>query len=75
LVWVKVAGPACDCCTRAHVLPCPCVCCCARALPFVSTLSAAAAPFEFAFEEAQLTEQNVRDLVYQEMMFYHPENC
>lgn len=25
----------------------------------------AAAPFEFDFEEAQLTEQNVRDLVYQ----------
>jgi hypothetical protein len=34
---------------------------------------AAAAPFEFDFEEAQLTEQNVRDLVYEEMKFYHPE--
>jgi len=33
----------------------------------------AAAPFEFDFEEAQLTEQNVRDLVYEEMRFYHPE--
>lgn len=33
----------------------------------------AAAPFEFEFEEAQLTEQNVRDLVYEEMRFYHPE--
>jgi hypothetical protein len=32
-----------------------------------------AAPFEFDFEEAQLTEQNVRDLVYEEMKFYHPE--
>jgi hypothetical protein len=33
----------------------------------------AAAPFEFDFEEAQLTEQNVRDLVFEEMLFYHPE--
>jgi adenine deaminase len=32
-----------------------------------------AAPFEFDFEEAQLTEQNVRDLVFQEMVYYHPE--
>jgi hypothetical protein len=38
-----------------------------------AAICAAAAPFEFDFEEAQLTEQNVRDLVYEEMRFYHPE--
>jgi hypothetical protein len=32
-----------------------------------------AAPFEFDFEEAQLTEQNVRDLVFEEMLYYHPD--
>lgn len=38
--------------------------------PLMSLLCAA--PFEFDFEEAQLTEQNVRDLVYEEMRYYHP---
>lgn len=33
----------------------------------------ASAPFEFDFEEAQLTEQNVRDLVFEEMLYYHPD--
>eukprot|EP00879_Flechtneria_rotunda_P007694 GHRR01008067.1.p1 GENE.GHRR01008067.1~~GHRR01008067.1.p1 ORF type:complete len:379 (+),score=122.05 GHRR01008067.1:170-1306(+) len=33
----------------------------------------APAAFEFDFEETQLTEQNVRDLVYAEMKYYHPE--
>jgi len=32
-----------------------------------------AAPFEFDFEDAQLTEQNVRDLVFEEMLYYHPD--
>jgi hypothetical protein len=30
-------------------------------------------PFEFEFEEAQLTEQIVRDMVWQEIRCYHPE--
>jgi len=34
-------------------------------LLFVCCTAPAAAPFEFDFEEAQLTEQNVRDLVYE----------
>lgn len=34
---------------------------------------AAPGAFEFDFEEAQLTEQTVRDLVYSEMKYYHPE--
>ena len=29
-------------------------------------------PFEFDFEEAQLTEQSIRDLVYAEVQYYHP---
>jgi hypothetical protein len=32
-----------------------------------------AAPFELEFEESQLTEQNVRDLVWEEMRYYHPD--
>jgi hypothetical protein len=32
-----------------------------------------AGPFELDFEESQLTEQQVRDLVWEEMRFYHPE--
>lgn len=35
---------------------------------------AAPGPFEFDFEEAQLTEQAVRDLVYEEMRYYHPND-
>lgn len=30
--------------------------------------------FEFDFEETQLTEQTVRDLVYSEMKYYHPND-
>jgi hypothetical protein len=40
-------------------------------LPFLPALPAA--PFEFEFEDAQLTEQNVRDLVFEEMLYYHPD--
>jgi len=32
----------------------------------------APAPFEFDFEDAQLDEQAVRDLVWEEMRYYHP---
>ena len=31
-----------------------------------------AAPFKFDFEDEQLTEPVVRDLVYEESKFYHP---
>lgn len=34
-----------------------------------------AAPFVLDFEEAQLTEQNVRDLVYEEMRKYQVGTC
>lgn len=34
--------------------------------------TSSAGEFEFDFEEAQLTEQTVRELVYEEVQHYHP---
>lgn len=34
----------------------------------------AAGPFEWDYKENELTEQMVRDMVYQESLYYHPES-
>lgn len=38
-------------------------------------LVAAEQPFEFEFEGDNVNEQNVRDLVYEEMLYFHPPEC
>ena len=36
---------------------------------------AAEQPFEFEFEGDNVNEQNVRDLVYEEMLYFHTPEC
>lgn len=42
--------------------------------PHTHTTTTKTEPFVLDFEEAQLTEQNVRDLVYEEMRKYQADN-